>query len=82
MQSNIEISNIWMLGYCGGDKISGEASKHCFIAENGTSNCRCNFARKKNYELLYKLVLAVKKEELHMATRLRLYYINFDLNLF
>ena len=62
-------NNPWELGFCGGEQIMGESSKNCFMTPYGVPMCRCPFAKKRNYELCYKLVLAVNQEQLHMATR-------------
>ena len=78
ISSTMQNTSVWMMPFCGGMKVFGEGSKHCFMTPTGLPMCRCTFAKKRNYELCYSLLLAVNEEQLHIATRLRYYFSLFD----
>ena len=74
ISSTMQNTSIWMMPFRGGVKFFEEGSKHCFMTPTGLPMCRCTFAKKRNYELCYSLLLAVYEEQLHIATRLRYNY--------
>ena len=59
-------TSVWTMPFCGGVKVFGEDSKDCFLTPTGLPMLRCTFAKKRNYELCYSLLLAVNEEQLHV----------------
>ena len=78
IRSTMPNTSVWMIPFCGGVKVFGDGSKHCFMTPTGLPMCRCAFAKKRNYELCYSLLLAVNEEQLDIATRSRYCFSLFD----
>ena len=70
-------SRTWSLQYCGGARVFGEQSIHCHLDALGYPRCRCILPHRRNYELVYTLLVAVNQEKLHLAIRyVKLMYYN------
>ena len=78
ISSTMPNTSVWMMPFYGVVKVFVEGSKHCFVTPTGLPMRRCAFAKKRNYELCYSLLLAVNEDQLHVATRLRYCFSLFD----